>query len=330
MQSSKAESFGVSTNGYAMYDQATAGTRVPARRRTFQSVAAGVLAAMIVVAAGAVLLFGTAEKWAGQTTVVVLPSKGIALGPAASYWDTLSQGQITSTVAKVLALPRFKELAGQYLHLSPAKINAVSVSAQQVTGTALVTVTAQGPDGSDAANMSDAVVAQAEPAVNSLIAPYSVTVVSKTGGHASLSATTSTSKYLVILAVVAVALGFGVQQGVSQLLGARSRSGPGRTQPAPGGAAPEPPDAGGTVHAAPGTVRPEPTGVRIEPPARPIENRHFAVLLTTSARHDTGTSTADGYRSSGIASDYWPEDHEFGMDASDPLEMTPESDDRTQ
>lgn len=291
------------------------------------SVAAGVLAALLVLGGGAFLLFGTAKKWAGQTTVVVLPGKEIAIGPSASYWDTLSQGQITSTVAKVLALPRFKELAGQSLHLSPAKIAAVSVSAQQVTGTALVTVTAQGPDGSDAANMSDTVVAQATPTVNALIAPYSVTVVSRTGGHASLSTTTSTSKYLVILAVVAVALAFGVQQGVTQLLGTRPRRSRDRTGLEPPGS----PPVRTTSAPSPGPVvihHQEPAGVRINPPStvRPTENRHFAVLLTTSARHDPEPRIFDGYRSNGIATGYRREDRGT---TTDPPEAASETDDRS-
>lgn len=324
VQSSRAESSGVPTNGQMKQEDPRSRSGVAARRGTLLSIAAGVLAAVLVLGGGAFLLFGTGKKWAGQTTVVVLPGKEIAIGPSASYWDTLSQGQITSTVAKVLALPRFKELAGQSLHLSPAKIAAVSVSAQQVTGTALVTVTAQGPDGSDAANMSDAVVAQATPAVNGLIAPYSVTVVSKTGGHASLSATTSTSKYLVILAVVSVALAFGVQQGVMQLLGTRPRHNRNRTGLEAPGATP----ARTTSTSSPGPVvihHQEPAGVRINPPspARPTENRHFAVLLTTSARHDAEARTFDGYRSNGMATGY----RGAATGTTDPPEAANESDD---
>lgn len=189
------------------------------------SIAAGILVALLVLAGGAAFLFRSSKQWSGQTTVMVLPSQGIAIGPSASYWDTLSRGQITSTVAQVLGLSRFKDLAGQELGLTPAEVSRISIATTSVTGTALVTVTAKGPSAAEAADMSDAVVARADSAVNTLIAPYSVTVVSESGGHASPVATASTSKYLVILAVVAVALGFGVQQGVMQLFEATARRG---------------------------------------------------------------------------------------------------------
>ena len=286
MRSSRIESSGVSTNGHSRGEAVYGERRSVPRRHTWLSVAAGILAAILVAAGGVALLFGTARKWAGQTTVVVLPGKKIAIGPSASYWDTLSRGQITSTVAQVLALPRFKQLAGEQLSLSPARLAAVTVSAQEDTGTALVTVTAQGPNGSDAANMSDAVVAQAEPTVNALIAPYSVTVVSNTGGHASPMSTTSTSKYLVILGVVAVALGFGVQQAVSQLSAAASR----RSRHA-NGPAPEPALRGRGDHS---SAVPEPGGMTFPdtvhvPAAQPI-----AVLRTES--HDVSFLLNDGMR----------------------------------
>lgn len=231
VQSGRVGSSGVPTNGQAGWEGAPKSRGGPSRRRSIVPVATGMLAAILVATLGAALLLGTAKKWAGQTTVVVLPDKSISVGASASYWDTLSRGQITSTVAQILALPRFKDLAGTQLHLDAARLAAVKLSTQQVTGTALVTVTAEGPNGRDAASVSDAVVAQAESTVNALIRPYSVTVVSNAGGHAAPSTATSRSKYLVILGVVAVALGFGVQQAVAQVSGAWSQRGQRAAEP---------------------------------------------------------------------------------------------------
>lgn len=286
MRSSRIESSGVSTNGHSRGEAVYGERRSVPRRHTWLSVAAGILAAILVAAGGVALLFGTARKWAGQTTVVVLPGKKIAIGPSASYWDTLSRGQITSTVAQVLALPRFKTLAGDQLHMSPARLAAVTVSAQEETGTALVTVTAQGPNGSDAANMSDAVVAQAEPTVNALIAPYSVTVVSNTGGHASPISTTSTSKYLVILGVVAVALGFGVQQAVSQLSGAGARRRGQATGPEPEAAMESRSGRSNAVPDPGGMTFPDGIHVPAVPPIAVLrtESNHIDVLLNDGMR----------------------------------------------
>jgi capsular polysaccharide biosynthesis protein len=195
------------------------------------SIAAGVLAAIILVGAGAALLLSSSKHWSAQTTVVVLPRTGIDVGNAASYYDTLSHGQITSTVAQILALSSTKQLAGGQLHLPAAQIDSVSISTTAVTGTALVTVSASAPTAQVASEMADSVVSQGTPEVNQLITPYAMIVVSQTNGQATQSGGSNTSKYLVVLVVVAVALGFGVQQGFTQLMAAVGRR-PGRRRPA--------------------------------------------------------------------------------------------------
>jgi capsular polysaccharide biosynthesis protein len=182
-----------------------------------------VLAAIILVGGGAALLLNRSKHWSAQTTVVVLPRTGIDVGTAASYYDTLSHGQITSTVAEILALSSIKQSAGGQLRLPAAQTDSVSISTTAVTGTALVTVTASAPTARVASEMADSVVTQGASTVNKLIAPYSMIVVSQTNGQATESGGSNTSKYLVVLVVVAVALGFGVQQGVSQLMAAMGR-----------------------------------------------------------------------------------------------------------
>jgi len=181
------------------------------------ALAAGLLAGLVVLVAGVGYLKTRPEQWSAKTTVLVAPQPNIPVGTAASYYDTLSTGQIPATVANILGLARFKTTAVQELRLSASQANSVTVTATTIPTTTLVTVSATAPTESVATQVADAVVAQATPAIDAAVAPYQISVMSQSGATATRSASTSSSKFLVVLVVVALALGVGVQQGLAQV-----------------------------------------------------------------------------------------------------------------
>jgi len=141
------------------------------RRRTVAGIVAGSLAALLVALVGVALIATAKHHWSAKTTVVVLPSSGLDPGAGASYYDTLSHGQITSTVAAVLGLGSYKSAAADAVGLSPAERSQISITATAITNTALVTVTATAPTAQIATEMADGVVAQSERAVDQLVSP---------------------------------------------------------------------------------------------------------------------------------------------------------------
>ena len=177
------------------------------------------MAVIIVLGGGVAYLVAQPKQWAAKTTVLVAPQKNLPAGLTASFFDTESNGQLPSTVGQMLGLSTFAAAAAKQLGLTPSQANQVSVAASAITGTTLVTVTATGPSKQVASAMADGVVKAAGPAIASLISPYQISVVSGSAPTATQTRSYSLGKFLVVLLVVAVALGVGAQQAALQLDG---------------------------------------------------------------------------------------------------------------
>lgn len=177
---------------------------------------AGLLAAVIVLAAGVGYVATRPKTWSANTTVVVVPDKSLALPTASSYFDTLSSGQVPSTVGQVLDVARYKTDAASKLGLTRSVLSEVSVVTTVVTGTFLVKVTVTAPMKIVAEDMADQVVAAATPQVNNLIAPYQMSVVSSSSGSGVATSSLGSTKFFLVLLIVALAVGIGLQQAVVQ------------------------------------------------------------------------------------------------------------------
>jgi len=187
-------------------------------RRLLLGVVAGVAVAAIVAGAGLGYLLGRSKNWSARAVVAVLPSKRIDVATAAGYYDTLSRGQIVTTIAEILRLPRFKTAAADQLHLSPPARGQVSISVDVIPNTALAAVTATAPARATAEAMADAVVASATGYIGGLSSPYDVVPVSQAVGEGTRGSGLHTGSFLLVLAVAALAAGVGAQQGVHALV----------------------------------------------------------------------------------------------------------------
>jgi capsular polysaccharide biosynthesis protein len=186
------------------------------RRRLMLGVLAGVLVAIAIVGAGAAAVLSRPARWSAQSTLVVLPAKNIDLGAAASYYDTLSRGQIVSTLAEILHLAQVVNSASDQTGLSPSLRRMTSVSVTVVPNTALVAVTASAPNAQTAERLADAVAQVGQTYIAGLGSPYTASLVSKASGTGTRNGL-GLSKLLTILVVAALAAGLGTQQAVYQL-----------------------------------------------------------------------------------------------------------------
>ena len=172
---------------------ASGGVSPTARTRRRPAVLTALAVLLLVLVGGGVFWGLERPQYRATATLVVLPAADVP--QAASYYDTLSQGQITKTFAQVLGLAA-----------TPAPGSAGSgatVTVDVVTGTSLIQVTATAPAARQAESAADAALGQARPQFDQLGAPYRVSVVRAAGGTAQRAGLT-----LAVLAgvVVAVAL----------------------------------------------------------------------------------------------------------------------------
>ncbi|HLL61536.1 MAG TPA: hypothetical protein VK401_00685, partial [Propionibacteriaceae bacterium] len=90
------------------------------------SIVVGTVVALLLAAAGAFYAFGQQRSWVAESMLVVLPSADLDEATSASYYETLSRGQIVATFAEVAGTQRFEQQAEDRLGLATAERDAVS------------------------------------------------------------------------------------------------------------------------------------------------------------------------------------------------------------
>lgn len=165
----------------------TAGTVRPRRRRA--AAVTGLLVALLVLVGGALFWQSQPQQSQAESTLVVLPDAASA--EAASYYDTLSTGQIATTFAEILAIRGGVTDTG------------AEIDVEVVPGTSLINVMATADDAATAEAEADAALERARPYFDQLAGPYDVSVVSSAAGTAE---STGLAFPVVAGVIVAVAL----------------------------------------------------------------------------------------------------------------------------
>jgi len=179
------------------------------RRRRRAAVLTGLVVALLVLAGGLLFYADRPAEYEASSTLVVLPNDELA--EAASYYDTLSQGQIVTTFAEILDLQATSAADGA---------SVTSVTVDVVPDTSLIRITATAADTQSAETATDAVLAQSQGYFDQLTAPYQISVVQ---GAAGTAEQTGLAPGLLSGAVAAVALiaGLATYLAIRALLPAR-------------------------------------------------------------------------------------------------------------
>ncbi|SNX96675.1 hypothetical protein SAMN06893097_1057 [Geodermatophilus sabuli] len=172
---------------------------------------------VLVLVGGVVLWSQTPVEYQARATLVVLPQGGAA--EAASYYDTLSRGQIATTFAEILSL-RADPAAAAGGDGSDAE-----VTVEVVPDTSLIelSATAGAPGAAEAA--ADAALGQAQPYFDQLGAPYAVSVVEPAAGTAERAGLVL-EVFAAVVAAVALIAGLASYLAVRALQHSRRQSRP--------------------------------------------------------------------------------------------------------
>jgi hypothetical protein len=198
------------------------------------SVVLGLVLALLLAAAGAFYAFSQQRTWVAESMVVVLPSTALDEATSASYYETLSRGQIVATFAEVAGTQRFEQQALDQLRLPPAERSLVSTEVSVVPDTAVILIRSTAGSAAVAQEVSRVTTSLAVTYLGGLTQPYrAVTVPS-----GSTAEPTGMSPWVLAAAGLLAGLvaGLAVQQAVYHLSAAVRGA---RTEPEP--ATPEPP-----------------------------------------------------------------------------------------
>jgi len=209
------------------------------------SVVAGVIVFALLIGAGVVIAQQATTQWIARSSALVLPSKPVSPEQLPGYYETLSRGQIVTTLAELVRLGEFQTEVADQLGLSESQRAIVELDVNVVADTAMLRVIATSEDPNLAVAMVDGVVEAATTYVGDLVLPYALVPVSKGSSNLTESGM-STVMVLGIFSLVALVAGLAVQQGVLHLarLGGRRSAGRG-TQPLADSADPHPPATNG-------------------------------------------------------------------------------------
>jgi capsular polysaccharide biosynthesis protein len=180
------------------------------------SLVTGILVAGLLLAGGLFFVSSRPTRWSATASVVVVPSPDVDPGSLASYYETLSRGQVVATFAELLRLRRFESTATRRLGLSRPDRKEVEVTILIVPDSAVITIGATGPTPALAERVADGVLSATRDYASGLSQPYTLAVLSPAKG----SAEKTSPPRLVLAAVVALVslvAALASQQGVFHL-----------------------------------------------------------------------------------------------------------------
>lgn len=148
-------------------------------------------------------------EYQAATTLVVLPQSSAS--EAASYYDTLSRGQITTTLAEILSIKAVPD------------DGSAEIAVEVVPDTSLIEVSATAADADAAEEAADQALGQAEPYFNQLGAPYQVSVVDTAEGSAT-EIGLAAGLLAAVIAAVSLIAGLATYMAVRSLQVARQQT----------------------------------------------------------------------------------------------------------
>ena len=200
-----------------MTDSETAAA-APARSRwpLAVSVLAGVAVFVLLAVAGYLYAQSLDDEWSARASALVLPAKPVNPDFVPSYYETLSRGQMVSTLAELIRLEEFEEQVATGYRLTGEQRNAVAISVSVVADTAMLQVVATSPDPNLAIAMADGVVDAATVYVGDLGLPYALVPVGSAENSLGESGP-STMVAIVAFSLVALVIALAYQQGILRL-----------------------------------------------------------------------------------------------------------------
>jgi len=181
------------------------------------SIIAGVVVFVILATVGVVLSQNVSKQWVARSSALVLPSKPVSSEQLPGYYETLSRGQMVTTLAELVRLGEFQTEVADQLGLSDSQRDFVAVTVNVVANTAMLQVVATSEDPKLAVAMVDGVVEASTGYIGDLVLPYSLVPVS--AGLNNLTETgLSTDMVIGVFLLVALVGGIAVQQAIFQLM----------------------------------------------------------------------------------------------------------------
>jgi hypothetical protein len=181
-----------------------------------QSVGVGMIVALALLGGGVAYALTQHRTWAAESMVVVLPAASLDDATSASYYETLSRGQIVATFAEVAGSLGFEQQAEDRLGLTAGQRAQVTTDVSVVPDTAVILIRATAGDADVAQRMVAATTDLSVQYLAGLSRPYRVVTVPSAAGSASA---TGMSLPVLLAAALAVALvaGLALQQAVYHL-----------------------------------------------------------------------------------------------------------------
>jgi hypothetical protein len=181
-----------------------------------QSVVTAVIVALALLAGGVAYALTQHRTWAAESMVVVLPAVNLDDATSASYYETLSRGQIVATFAEVAGSLGFEQQAEDRLGLTAGQRAQVTTDVSVVPDTAVILIRATADDADVAQRMTAATTDLSVQYLAGLSKPYRVVTVPSAAGSASANGM-SLPVLLAAALAVAVVAGLALQQTVYHL-----------------------------------------------------------------------------------------------------------------
>lgn len=185
-------------------------------RAARRSIVIGAVVALVVLVGGVFYALNQHRVWTAESMLVVLPATDLDQATSASYYETLSRGQIVATFAEVAGGSNFKQQAENRLSLTPDERASVTTEVTVVPNTSVILIRSTAPTAELAQRMVEATTQVSVQYLASLSQPYRVVPV-PTGQNSAVPSGISPIVLIAASVVVALVAGVAVQQAVYHL-----------------------------------------------------------------------------------------------------------------
>ncbi len=198
----------------------TAGESTPRQRpprATIASIAAGLIVFVLLFSTGVILSQSVHTQWVARSSALVLPSKPVNPDHLPGYYETLSRGQMVTTLAELVRLGEFQTDVAEQLSLTGPQRESVGLTVNVISDTAMLQVAATSEDLNLTVAMVDGVVMAATDYVGDLGLPYALVPVS--AGVNNVTETGMSAPLVIgVFSLVALVAAVAVQQAIYRLI----------------------------------------------------------------------------------------------------------------
>ena len=176
----------------------------------------GLAVSTLLLVGGGIFLISRPTAWSARESALVLPDSQVGFDRLASYYETLSRGQIVATFAEILRRQHFEISAADAAGISSSDRQHLHSTIQIVADTAVIEVVVVAPTGDVARRVATGIMEEARAYLSNIALPFGLIVLNQ-AEDITKGSTPAKVPLAAVIVLIAVSAGIATQQAAWHL-----------------------------------------------------------------------------------------------------------------